>query len=58
MIPGGDYFDPNTPFYTSRNSYSSTQQTGGIALIIAMLVLSVFEVFIHIGILTLVINIA
>jgi len=31
--------------------------TGGIALIIAMLVLSVFEVFIHIGILTLVINI-
>lgn len=32
MIPGGDYFDPNTPFYTSRNSYSSTQQTGGIAV--------------------------
>lgn len=32
MIPGGDYFDSNTPFYTSRNSYSSTQQTGGIAV--------------------------
>ncbi len=32
MIPGADYFNSNTPFYTSRNSYSSTQQTGGIAV--------------------------
>jgi len=32
LIPDGDYFNTSTPFYTSRNSYSSTQQTGGIAV--------------------------
>jgi len=32
LIPDGDYFSTSTPFYTSRNSYSSTQQTGGIAV--------------------------
>jgi len=32
LIPDADYFNSNTPFYTSRNSYSSTQQTGGIAV--------------------------
>jgi hypothetical protein len=31
-VPGGDYNNPETPFYTSRNSYSSTQTTGGIAI--------------------------
>lgn len=30
-IPNADYSNPETPFYTSRNSYSSTQTTGGIA---------------------------
>jgi len=30
-LPDGDYNSPETPFFTSRNSYSSTQQTGGIA---------------------------
>jgi hypothetical protein len=32
LIPNGDYNSPETPWYTSRNSYSSTQQTGGIAV--------------------------
>lgn len=32
FIPGGDYNLTTTPFYTSRNSYSSTQVTGGIAV--------------------------
>lgn len=32
MIPDADYFNSTTAFYTSRNSYSSTQQTGGIAV--------------------------
>ena len=32
LIPGGDYYNQSTPFYTSRNSISSTQQTGGIAV--------------------------
>jgi len=31
-VPGGDYSNPETPFYTSRNSLSSTQTTGGIAV--------------------------
>lgn len=31
LIPDGNYSDPNVPFYTSRNSISSTQLTGGIA---------------------------
>jgi len=31
-VPGGDYSNPETPFYTSRNSLSSTQTTGGIAI--------------------------
>ncbi len=31
LIPGADYTDPNVPFYTSRNSISTTQLTGGIA---------------------------
>jgi len=31
-IPGGDYTNPETPFYTSRNSLSATQTTGGIAV--------------------------
>lgn len=32
LIPGGNYYDKNTVFYTSRNSVSNTQQTGGIAV--------------------------
>ncbi len=32
LIPNGDYNNPETAWYTSRNSYSSTQQTGGIAV--------------------------
>jgi hypothetical protein len=32
LIPNGDYNNVETPWYTSRNSYSSTQQTGGIAV--------------------------
>lgn len=32
LIPNANYFNKNTHFYTSRNSISSTQQTGGIAL--------------------------
>lgn len=31
LIPNANYTNPNTPFYTSRNSISSTQLTGGIA---------------------------
>lgn len=31
-VPGGDYMNPETPFYTSRNSVSSSQVTGGIAV--------------------------
>jgi hypothetical protein len=30
-LPNGDYTQPETPFYTSRNSYASTSITGGIA---------------------------
>jgi hypothetical protein len=32
LLPGGDYDDSLTVFYTSRNSYSNTQLTGGIAV--------------------------
>lgn len=32
LIPGGDYNNPETPWYTSRNSLSSSQITGGIAI--------------------------
>ncbi len=32
LVPGGDYYNKNTVFYTSRNSLSSSQQTGGIAV--------------------------
>ncbi len=32
LVPGGNYYDKSTVFYTSRNSISSTQQTGGIAV--------------------------
>lgn len=32
VLPNGDYNNPETPWYTSRNSYSSTQVTGGIAV--------------------------
>ncbi len=32
LVPGGNYYNTSTPFYTSRNSVSSTQQTGGIAV--------------------------
>ncbi|QOJ28304.1 MAG: T9SS type A sorting domain-containing protein [Ignavibacteriales bacterium] len=31
-VPGANYNLPETPFYTSRNSVSSTQVTGGIAV--------------------------
>ena len=31
LIPNANYSSPNVPFYTSRNSISSTQLTGGIA---------------------------
>jgi hypothetical protein len=32
LIPGADYFSTSTSFYTSRNSISGTQVTGGIAV--------------------------
>ena len=32
VIPNGNYDDSTTVFYTSRNSYSSTQLSGGIAV--------------------------
>jgi len=32
LVPGGDYFSKSTPIYTSRNSISNTQITGGIAV--------------------------
>jgi hypothetical protein len=34
LIPDGDYSDPSTPFYTTRNSsmYNAGSQSGGIAL--------------------------
>lgn len=32
LLPNGNYNSPETPWYTSRNSYSSTQVTGGIAV--------------------------
>lgn len=32
VLPNGDYSSPETPFYTSRNSFSSSQTTGGIAI--------------------------
>lgn len=32
VIPNGDYFDPKTPFYTSRNSKVSGELNGGIAV--------------------------
>jgi hypothetical protein len=32
LIPNGDYNSVETPWYTSRNSFSSSQQTGGIAV--------------------------
>jgi Secretion system C-terminal sorting domain len=32
IIPGGDYYNKKTPLYTSRNSLSNLQQTGGIAV--------------------------
>jgi hypothetical protein len=31
LIPGGNYFDPSTPFYTSRNTHPNPPQSGGIA---------------------------
>lgn len=31
VIPNGDYFDPKTPFYTSRNSQAVGELNGGIA---------------------------
>ena len=30
IIPNGDYSDPNTPLYTSRNSALSGEKTGGV----------------------------
>ncbi|MBE2280328.1 MAG: T9SS type A sorting domain-containing protein [Ignavibacteriaceae bacterium] len=32
VIPTGDYNNPEIPFYTSRNSLSTTQVTGGVAI--------------------------
>jgi hypothetical protein len=32
VIPNGDYSIPETPFYSSRNSVSTTNVTGGIAI--------------------------
>jgi hypothetical protein len=32
LVPGGDYYNKKTPLYTSRNSLSNIQQTGGIAV--------------------------
>ncbi len=32
LVPDGDYTSPETPIYTSRNSLSSTQITGGVAI--------------------------
>jgi len=32
LVPGGDYFSKTVPLYTSRNSISGTQITGGIAV--------------------------
>lgn len=32
LVPDGDYTNPETPIYTSRNSYSSTQITGGVTI--------------------------
>jgi hypothetical protein len=32
LIPGGNYNNPEVPFYTSRNSASSVNTTGGIAI--------------------------
>ena len=32
LIPDGNYNDPEVPFYTSRNSASSVNTTGGIAI--------------------------
>ncbi|MGE5679795.1 MAG: T9SS type A sorting domain-containing protein [Bacillota bacterium] len=32
VIPNGDYFDPKTPFYTSRNSKEGGELNGGIAV--------------------------
>lgn len=32
LVPGGDYNEANTQFYTSRNSLSNTDITGGIAV--------------------------
>ena len=32
VIPDGDYTNPSTPFYSSRNSASAAQQTGGISV--------------------------
>lgn len=32
LIPGGDYFSKTTAFYSSRNSLSNEQVTGGIAV--------------------------
>ncbi len=31
MVPGGNYFNPETPFYTSRNTHPNPPQSGGIA---------------------------
>lgn len=31
VLRDGDYSSPNTPFYTTRNSYSATQLSGGIS---------------------------
>ncbi|MBZ0199332.1 MAG: T9SS type A sorting domain-containing protein [Ignavibacteriaceae bacterium] len=32
LVPNGDYTSPETPIYSSRNSYSSTQITGGVTI--------------------------
>ncbi|MCX6137735.1 MAG: T9SS type A sorting domain-containing protein [Ignavibacteriales bacterium] len=32
LVPGGDYYSKKTVLYTSRNSLSNLQQTGGIAV--------------------------
>ncbi len=32
LVPNGDYNNPEVPFYTSRNSKSTTEPTGGIAI--------------------------
>lgn len=32
LVPGGDYYSKSTPIYSSRNSISNTQITGGIAV--------------------------